>query len=385
MRSLTGHVQHYAWGSTDAIPAILGARPDGTPWAEYWLGAHRSAPSTLEGDGDLDAWLSRHPAELGEASRTAFGDRLSYLLKILSADQALSIQAHPSRDQAQAGFAAENEAGIALDAPERIFRDDWPKPEMIVALTPFDALCGFRDVPTSLELLAGLGPVEGLDELLAPLRTGTPQAGLARVLTACLKPSETQRRVIAELVETCRARVEENPVARTAVDLDRDHPGDPSILAALLMNRVSLVPGQCLQLSAGTMHAYLRGTGIEIMASSDNVLRGGLTGKHIDVDALLALADLSPQAVVGQDPQRLAGGVDAYRTVFPEFGLWRLAGPVDADLPASDLGRIVLVVEGSLTLATTTLTAGRAVWVAAGECVHVRGDGLGFVAAPGVG
>lgn len=143
MRALTGQVQHYDWGSADAIPAILGTRPDGTPWAEYWLGAHPKAPSALPDGTPLDQWLTHHPDELGAGSREAFGDRLPFLLKILSANHALSIQAHPSREQAEKGFAAENEAGVPLDAPNRIFRDDWPKPEMIVALTDFDALCGF--------------------------------------------------------------------------------------------------------------------------------------------------------------------------------------------------------------------------------------------------
>ena len=179
MQRLVGEVQHYDWGSDQAIPEILGEQPNGQPWAEYWLGAHPKAPSVLADGVTLDQWLADHPEELGRASRDAFGDRLPFLLKILSASHALSIQAHPSRGQAERGFAAENEAGVGLGDPNRIFRDDWPKPEMIVALTDFDALCGFRDPSSSLVLLSGLGKLDGLDEVLAPLGQDD---GLAKVV-----------------------------------------------------------------------------------------------------------------------------------------------------------------------------------------------------------
>ena len=419
MHVVTGQVQHYDWGTIAEIPRLLGVESDGCPWAEYWLGAHPKAPSLLadgrdvngadraDGGQSLDRWLAEHPDQLGQASREVFGDRLSFLLKILSAEQPLSIQAHPSRTQAQMGFAQENAAGVPIDDPLRLYRDDWPKPEMIVALTEFHALYGFRDPHESRRMLTVFDAVDGFPDLVAPLEDPGSE-GIATVLTSCLQPDEQNRRVIAGMIAAAHDLVqghdpasmqEDTPqLARTAVELDRAHPGDPSILAALLMNRVHLRPGESLFLGAGTMHAYLHGTGIEIMASSDNVLRGGLTSKHIDVPALLAHADLTATCVQPECPRQLPGGLQHYRTPFPEFTLWRLGERVETDLPATGLGRILLVLDGRMSLITsagvtsndtgaevTQVRAGQAVWISAGQQVHVTGSAVGFLAAPGVG
>lgn len=418
MHVVTGQVQHYDWGTIAEIPRLLGVESDGCPWAEYWLGAHPKAPSLLADDCDingadradggqpLDRWLAEHPDQLGQASREVFGDRLSFLLKILSAEQPLSIQAHPSRTQAQLGFAQENAAGVPIDDPRRLYRDDWPKPEMIVALTEFHALYGFRDPHESRRMLTVFDAVDGFPGLVAPLEDPGSE-GIAAVLTSCLQPDEQNRRVIAGMIAAAHDLVqghdpasmqEDAPqLARTAVELDRAHPGDPSILAALLMNRVHLRPGESLFLGAGTMHAYLHGTGIEIMASSDNVLRGGLTSKHIDVPALLAHADLTATCVQPECPRQLPGGLQHYRTPFPEFTLWRLGERVETDLPATGLGRIILVLDGRMSLITsagvtstdtsaevTQVRAGQAVWISAGQQVHVTGSAVGFLAAPGI-
>ena len=418
MHVVTGQVQHYDWGTIAEIPRLLGVESDGRPWAEYWLGAHPKAPSLLADDCDingadradggqpLDRWLAEHPDQLGQASREVFGDRLSFLLKILSAEQPLSIQAHPSRTQAQMGFAQENAAGVPIDDPLRLYRDDWPKPEMIVALTEFHALYGFRDPHESRRMLTVFDAVDGFPGLVAPLEDPGSE-GIAAVLTSCLQPDEQNRRVIAGMIAAAHDLVqghdpasmqEDTPqLARTAVELDRAHPGDPSILAALLMNRVHLRPGESLFLGAGTMHAYLHGTGIEIMASSDNVLRGGLTSKHIDVPALLAHADLTATCVQPECPRQLPGGLQHYRTPFPEFTLWRLGERVETDLPATGLGRILLVLDGRMSLITsagvtstdtsaevTQVRAGQAVWISAGQQVHVTGSAVGFLAAPGI-
>lgn len=419
MHVVTGQVQHYDWGTIAEIPRLLGVESDGRPWAEYWLGAHPKAPSLLadgrdvngadraDGGQPLDRWLAEHPDQLGQASREVFGDRLSFLLKILSAEQPLSIQAHPSRTQAQMGFAQENAAGVPIDDPLRLYRDDWPKPEMIVALTEFHALYGFRDPHESRRMLAVFDAVDGFPGLVAPLEDPGSE-GIATVLTSCLQPNEQTQRVIAGVIAVAHDLVQDHDpasmqedapqLARTAVELDRAHPGDPSILAALLMNRVHLRPGESLFLGAGTMHAYLHGTGIEIMASSDNVLRGGLTSKHIDVPALLAHADLTATCVQPECPRQLPGGLQHYRTPFPEFTLWRLGERVETDLPATGLGRILLVLDGRMSLTTsagvtstdtsaevTQVRAGQAVWISAGQQVHVTGSAVGFLAAPGVG
>ncbi|MCO6660386.1 mannose-6-phosphate isomerase, class I [Cutibacterium avidum] len=392
MQRLVGEVQHYDWGSDQAIPEILGEQPNGQPWAEYWLGAHPKAPSVLADGVTLDQWLADHPEELGRASRDAFGDRLPFLLKILSASHALSIQAHPSREQAERGFAAENEAGVGPGDPNRIFRDDWPKPEMIVALTDFDALCGFRDPSSSLVLLSGLGKLDGLDEVLAPLGQDD---GLAKVVATVLSGDEKVVTVVEGVVAASRTYLEEGTdeavrgLARTAVELSEDHPGDTSILVALLMNRVRLAPGQQIHLGAGTMHAYLGGTGVEIMANSDNVLRGGLTSKYVDVDALLDHAIMTPEPCVGEYAVQVSPGVGLYRTEFPEFRLWALQGHDDTLLlPATDLGRILLVTEGQLVAhcddEDCELNRGQSAWLSAGEEVTVTGQGRGFLAGAGV-
>lgn len=400
MQRLTGRVQHYAWGSRGAIPRILGAAPDGQPWAEYWLGAHASAPSQLEDGELLDAHLAGHPQEIGQdadspAQAPALpGGRLPYLMKILSAAHSLSLQAHPSRAQAQAGFAAENAAGVPLDAPQRLFRDDWPKPEMIVALTDFEALSGFRDPAESLALIDALGPTDKLQEVLQPLRQGPAADGIGAVLRACLSGSQVVRNGVADLVASARQVGDDGPLGRlaaTAAQLDDDHPGDPSILAALLMNRVALAPGQQIHQPAGTIHAYLRGTGIEIMANSDNVMRGGLTGKHVDVDALLGIADLEPGPATPAGPVEVSPGLGVYDTPFPEFRLWRVTPRAEVELPASGAGRILLVVDGELACGdwadTTTVGRGQSLWLPAGDLVRARAEApgaLAFLAGPGV-
>lgn len=406
VQRLSGRVQHYAWGSRGAIPRILGAAPDGQPWAEYWLGAHSSAPSQLDDGELLDAHLAAHPREIGQDVDTAPqdadaatqaatlpGGRLPYLMKILSAAHSLSLQAHPSRAQAQAGFAAENAAGVPLDAPQRLFRDDWPKPEMIVALTDFEALSGFRDPAESLALIDSLAPTGELEQILEPLRTGPAAAGIEAVLRACLSGSQVIRNAVADLVASARRVRDDGLLGRlaiTAAELDDDHQGDPSILAALLMNRVVLHPGEQIHQPAGTIHAYLRGTGIEIMANSDNVMRGGLTGKHIDVDALLRIADLEPGPVTPAGPREVSPGVGVYDTPYPEFRLWRITPQAEVELPASGDGRILLVIDGELACGdwagTATVGPGQSLWLPAGDLVRAHADApgaLAFLAGPG--
>lgn len=406
MRPLTGQVQHYAWGSTDAIPRILGIASDGRPWAEYWLGAHSSAPSTLDtcsdtvsditGSGtDLDEYLASHSSEIGVASCRAFGERLPYLVKILSAARSLSLQAHPSRAQAEVGFIAENAAGVPVNAADRLFRDDWPKPEMIVALTDFEALSGFREPARSLQLIEGLGATPRVDTVLRPLRERDAGSGLALIIRDCLTGSEGVASALADLLDAARRNMDRGDavgdLAEIAVRLETDHPGDPSILVALLMNHVLLHPGEHIHQAAGTMHAYLRGTGIEIMANSDNVMRGGLTAKHVDVDALLQVADLEPCRVIPSVPEPIGDGISLYRTPYPEFRLWRVEpGDRPVALPGTDRGRILLVISGELECSAGSkelaVGPGRSAWLAADEAVSVRSGepAVAFLAAPGV-
>lgn len=400
MRRLSGVVKDYAWGSVDAIPTLLHTEATGAPQAEYWLGAHAAGPSVVEGNGTLDTLVAEHPEVLGERSRELFGDRLPFLLKVLAAEQPLSLQAHPSRAQAEAGFAAENAAGLPVGSPLRTYSDDWPKPEMIVALTEFDALCGFRDPRETAALFDGLGLTGGgLEQVIGPLTQRSGDAGLAEVFLDVLSVDESRSHLVNEVVAAAVNHVgDEGPLgefARTAIELDEHHPSSPGILAALLMNRIRLEPGQAIVLPAGNMHAYLKGTGVEIMANSDNVLRGGLTKKRIDVDALVQVVDFAaaPVQVLTAQPEspgEASHGVSRFATSAPEFSLWQIdaTGGQSVMLPGVESARILLLVAGHAAVATSEesveLVQGKAVFVPAGEQVQINGNCQAFLAGAGV-
>lgn len=392
MLELIGVRQRYPWGTKDAIPALLGRATDGQPWAEQWFGAHPLGDSPTPGGSTLSEHLAQDPDRLGKVSLMTFGRRLPFLVKVLSATSPLSLQAHPTRQQAREGHARESLLGIPLNAPERSFKDDWPKPETIVALTSFEALVGFRDPLVTAQLFEALGVGDALASVIGPLRDRTGSPALQEVFLDVLSLDDRRHlvdEVLGAAVNHLDAPGELGVFARTAVEIDEFFPSDPGILAALLLNRFSLEPGQALALSPGVMHSYLRGTCIEVMANSDNVLRGGLTGKHIDVDALLHVVDFTP----GPSDVLLPSGSDGtyiYPTSFEEFELWLLQ-PTDGDtlqVPREDSGRICLVASGSFELTGDSdpivLTAGHAVFVAAEEVVVAQGEGRLFVAATGV-
>lgn len=395
MRLITGAVQNYPWGSRSAIPKLLRTSPTGEPWAEYWLGAHPLGAATLadSSGGTLADLVASCPDVIGAASVAKFGPQLPYLFKVLSANQPLSLQAHPSREQAAAGFAREEAAGIPLSSPERTYKDEWPKPELLVALTPFEALAGFRCPKRSAELFAQLPVKSSLDSIISPLTERSGPAALAEVFLDVLSVGADRRHLVEEIVAAAVPLMSDEgelgSFARTAVELDEHFPADPSIVAALLLNRVHLQPGQALFASAGTMHAYLRGTAVEVMANSDNVLRGGLTKKHIDVDGLITVVnfveeDIRPIALEGSD------GLYRYPVPAPEFELW-VTEPTSADpllLPLGERGRILFVYKGEHQLTcgeqSLSLTQGQSVFLAAGESVSVRGSGRLFLVGPGV-
>lgn len=392
MRRLDGHIQHFAWGSHTAIPAILRREADGRPWAEYWLGTHPSGHGFLDDGRALATYVQEQPEVIGAATRQAFGDLLPFLLKILAAATPLSLQAHPSREQAVVGYARESLKGLHPSDPTRSYKDDWPKPEAIVALTPFEGLLGFRDPLETAGLFEALGVADELTSVIGPLRDRCASPALQEVFLDVLSLDDERRHlvdvVLAAAVNNLQAPGALGEFARTAVELDEFFPGDPSILAALLMNRFKLQPGEAVALEAGVMHAYLRGVGVEIMANSDNVMRGGLTQKHIDVDGLLQVVKFEPMV-----PKILVAegsdGVYVYPTPFPEFELW-LVAPVDdayLPMPRSDCGRIALVTEGEFLLQSDrgemSVASGDAVFIDADEHVNVKGEGQLFLAASG--
>lgn len=393
MLPMSGVTKVDTWGSRTAIPEILGVPETGDPMAEYWLGAHASRPAQVEtasGTEPLDQLVDEQPQLLGEPSRKAFGDCLPYLLKVLSADQALSLQAHPSREQAEAGFARENAAGIPLDDPTRTYKDDWPKPELMLAMTPFEALCGFRDAARTVELFEALGIPE-LDRMVAPLRLRHGSAGLAEVFLDALTDSPERRALLDQVVSRAVSHVDEESdfglFCNTAVTLDEFYPNDPSILAALMMNRFTMQPGEGVFLPAGNLHAYMSGAGIEIMANSDNVLRGGLTPKHMDVDELVAVLDFDASPVELVHAEQVAPGLKRFPTPAPEFALWQveLGGEGRVELPATDTARILLLTDGHLVDESgMELHKGQSALVEAGEQVVLHGDGVAYLASPGV-
>ena len=391
MERLTGVIQPYAWGSRTAIPEFLGVEPTGEPQAELWFGAHPLAPSAVDGE-PLDKLVAHDPVRVvGRASVEAFGPRLPFLLKIIAAAQPLSLQAHPSREQAAAGYAREQAAGVPRDAPQRTYRDGWPKPELLCAFVETDALCGFREPAATYQMFEKLAVDRALTLVAALADADVPAAERLRVaFSRLLRLTPDERSVISELAQAAEAIQEPDDVAsfaRTASELNTYHPGDPGVLAALLMNRITLQPGDALFMPSGNLHAYLSGGGVEIMANSDNVMRGGLTPKYVNVDELLAVLDFTPGLRGLITPLEESPGVWRYPTPAPEFTLWRLEPHAEsAAVPAAGSGRILLVTDGELTAMSTTtrldLGRGEAALLSAGEEAAVTGRGTAFVGGP---
>ncbi len=394
MERLVGVVQPYAWGSPTVIPELLGVEPTGDPQAELWFGAHPLAPSIAAGE-PLDKIVDRDPETVvGPASVAAFGPRLPFLLKIIAADRPLSLQAHPSRQQAEEGWAREEAAGVPRDAPHRTYRDGWPKPEVLCALRETEALCGFRHPDETYALFGRLG-VPRVMTLLEPLaEESVPTMERLCVVFGRLLRLEAADRPLVDAVLAAASGVTDNDAdvqafARTATEIGSFYPGDPGVLAALLMNRITLQPNEALYLPAGNLHAYLSGGGVEIMANSDNVMRGGLTPKHIDVTELLRVVDFTPGFGGLVEPRQEAPGVWHYPVPAPEFALWRIELGEDAvPVPAAGSGRILLVTDGSVTLQSgedeLELARGESALLTATEHATVTGRATVFVGAPGV-
>jgi mannose-6-phosphate isomerase len=356
---LINPTQHYAWGSTTAIPDLLGLPPTSEPVAESWMGAHPSAPSRV-GTADGETGLDRLIAEdaevlLGSDVVARFGTALPYLLKIIAADSPLSLQVHPDLEQARRGYAAEEAAGIPVDAPHRNYRDGNHKPELVYALTPFEALCGFRAPRRVAELLRGLDAplAKQLDSLLTaqPSYEGI-RAAFTQLLEPATRPTPDE---VREVAEACAARLDvgsPSPRAdRTVVLLANAYPGDPGVVTSLLLNPVTLQPGEAMFVPAGGVHAYLHGLAVEIMASSDNVLRAGLTPKHVDLDELLRNVDYVAAPPIRIAPEVFYGATRVYYAPVDDFELSVTTVNDDLVHPLPGRGpRILLCLDGELTV-----------------------------------
>ena len=377
---LANDPRDYAWGSTTLLAELEGREPSGRPEAEVWFGDHPGDPAETPDGRTLDAWIAAEGMDAGIPAP------LPYLLKLLAAASALSIQAHPSKAQAESGFAREEAAGLARDAADRTYRDDNHKPELIVALSDeFRAVAGLRDLDATRRLIAGLGAGA------APLaeRLDGEDAALSAVIGWLLSDgAEAARDVIAAAVagESVEFAAELDLV-RT---LEAAFPGDPGIVVALLMNLVTLRQGEGLFVPAGVLHAYLEGLGVELMAASDNVLRGGLTPKHVDAAELVSVLDPQPGLPPVIRPRDLGDGVRAYDVPIADFALYAVTPGATGATVALDGPAIALatsgapVVVGAASHDEAVLVPGAAVLVTPDEgSVRVSGTGEVFVAQPG--
>lgn len=340
LHRLRGVVQHYAWGDTTAIPRWMNVAADGRPWAEVWFGTHHNGHSAIDS-----------PDGARNESLAAVAGTLSYLVKVLAAAQPLSLQTHPSAEQATAGFARENAAGIAVGDPRRIYVDASPKPEFVYAITDFEAVCGFLDDDAAITSCADAGAPE--------LAAHVAAHGLA----------DTVRTIISG----DRRFAATNPPAHVRFIADC-HPDDPKAVVALLMHHVRLAPGDTLYLESGNVHAYLRGTAVEIMSSSDNVVRAAFTTKHVDPDEFVRVATLAPTAPSRPTPQREENGDLTYRPAGAPFvvRILRVDGARDCEIPRG--GAILLPARGDVTSLGATAAfadAGRVQLRGAGDVVMV--------------
>lgn len=392
MEHLQGALRTYTWGSRTLLADLRGTEsPAPSPEAELWFGAHPAAPSTIDGRG-LDEIIAEDPsAALGERVVEQFGEQLPFLLKLLAAGAPLSLQAHPSKEQALAGFQQEEDNGLELHDPRRNYKDPNHKPELIVALTPFQALAGFRPFARTSELFEVLD-TPGLARYTSMVDPADEEASLRALFTTLISlPRKAAVALLEEVEQAARALVNTTPapgnvkpwmrdVLTMYLELAEAYPGDIGALAALLLNYFNLEPGEALYLDAGQLHAYQRGLGVEIMANSDNVLRGGLTSKHVDVPELVRVLKFtaleSPRATAqpSETGEEFVLPIDDFR-----LGHHRLCD--DAQLRVGTDGpAIVLCVSGEAVGTTDNgadggaepaqecvLRPGEAVWIPAND------------------
>lgn len=357
MHRLQNASRAYDWGSSSDIPHFLGASPDGRPFAEIWMGTHELSPSEVEVEGV--------PRPLGEVA-----GELPFMMKILAAGRPLSLQVHPNAQLARIGFDDENARGVALDAPHRTYKDPRHKPEMAYALTTFDTLVGFRPTAEILRVLDAIDtPLTG--RLAEELRTKPGFDGIVRIVEQLLsEPPAAQE--VAEVVAQCHQLVDQHVDVKrayvTLIEVAEHFPADPGVIITLLLNRVTLQPGEAAFLGAGIIHAHLHGMCIEVMTSSDNVLRAGLTSKHVDPDGLVAclergmsrLARITPE-VVGTETEVFAPDVDEFA-----LAVTQVAASDAAGTPLYGAGRRIVLCTGG----RVELVAG------GGRTALVRGESL---------
>jgi mannose-6-phosphate isomerase len=379
---LKNAVRHYPWGSRTVIPDLLGEpSPAERPYAELWMGAHPDEPSVRSDGIPLDKAIAQQPDSLlGTAVHGRFGARLPFLMKVLAAEQPLSLQAHPTTEQAEAGFAAEEAAGVPRDDPTRTFKDPFHKPELLLALTTFEALCGFRPVEESLHCLAKL-QLPDLKPTIAALARGGLQSAIPQLLALSGRRRQALVAAVAEAAGRFVAAHDPEFINtyRWAAALAQAYPGDPGVVISLMCNHLKLAPGEAVFLPAGNLHAYLSGAGVEVMASSDNVLRGGLTTKHVDLAALIEVLDFTDGKVPVLHPVLGPGGL-RYPVPIEEFDLTRIELGDTPGVLSTPGPQLLLCTEGTAVLSSAgedlALEKGRSAFVPAGAPLEVSGPAI---------
>ena len=382
MRWLDNPIRPYAWGSHTTIANLQGRpAPTGDPEAELWMGAHPDSPSSVSGeDGPvrLDTLLATSPALLGEASLAQFGPRLPFMLKVLAAAGPLSLQVHPDPELAARRYAEE----ANRPAGDRLYADPFAKPELLVAIGEFDALCGFRDPSISADVLSSL-TVPALDPVINLLRTGSVADRLRAGVEALLRWPEQHRGAIVDAVAAAAGRRGLDYVVR----LGEQFRGDMGVVVALLCNRVRLDEGEAIWMPAGNLHSYLRGTGMEVLAASDNVLRGGFTAKRVDVAELLRVLRYEVLSDPIVKPTVLAPGIVTWPVPAVEFSLVRVTVQPGATIDLEVAGPCIAFCQrGSATIDDgdpLPLDSGQSAFGAAGRPLKITGDGVVFVASTG--
>jgi mannose-6-phosphate isomerase len=392
---LKNTIQEYAWGSYTAIPELLGNdSPANTPQAELWMGAHPKAPSKLKCNGkwrSLLELIDKNPRGiLGEKVAQKFKNRLPYLFKVLAAGKPLSIQAHPSLGQAKEGFERENRLGIPLDAPNRNYKDDNHKPECICALSAFWALNGFRKISAMISLLDKICP-PGLTKELDLLRRKPDSDGLKKFFqTVMTMDRKSQKRIVDDAVKNARPVKGDNKAYQWMINLYKEYPSNIGVLSPIILNLICLEPGQALFLPAGTLHAYLDGVGIELMANSDNVLRGGLTPKHVDVKELLNVLNFEERDVNILKMEKINPCERRYESNAQEFSLSVIAVKTDTEYysPGKRCVEILLCTDGDAVVVdfaennSVDIKKGMSILIpAVVEKYSIKGDAVFYKAA----
>ena len=385
---LKNTIQTYAWGSYTAIPELTGEKtPSDTPQAELWMGAHPKSPSMVRHDGD---WVSlamlteKYPeAILGKTVAEKYNKRLPYLLKVLAATKPLSLQAHPGSEQARQGFERENRLGIPLDAPNRNYKDDSHKPECICALTPFWGLNGFRKISDTLLLMEKLCP-KRLEKEFDDLLNQPYSQGIKNLFHGLMTMSpERRKQVVGNAVVNAKKYLKDRPEFEWIIRLHNEYPSDIGVLSPVFLNLVRLEPGEAMFLESGELHAYLEGVGIELMANSDNVLRGGLTPKHVDIAELLQVLSFREENVGRLVREKISNCEEVYPARAEEFVLSFVS--LERDMGAVQFSNtgptILLCTQGSAILSDagknhdTDIRKGMSALVPAAVAAYqIRGD-----------